>query len=129
GIAGIIAPTVSVASDKDALQLTFAAGRISAGRTGKTCLCSVKCHWRFTKTPYNSREPTLQPFNALTFQRSNDSRFNASTLQRFNEPHGAQSHPPFHRHRNLGARGTSSFPAAKSRRARPSCHRPDRVGF
>jgi len=55
----------------------------------QTCLCSVKCHWRFTKTPYNSREPTLQPFNALTFQRSNDSRFtlqrfNASTLQRFN---------------------------------------------
>src|SRR5437868_7681698 len=46
----------------------------------QTCLCSVKCHWRFTKTPYNSREPTLQPFNALTFQRSDASRF---TLQRF----------------------------------------------
>src|SRR4029077_15996599 len=72
----------------------------------------------FTKTPYNSREPTLQRFNHPRF-----------TIHDLTHPNGAQSHPSFPRHRNLGARRTSSFPAATSRCARRSCHRPDRIRF
>ena len=46
--------------DIDGLQLTFAAGRIPAGRTGKHA-CVPPNLWRVTKTPDNSRETPLNP--------------------------------------------------------------------
>src|SRR5882757_7858798 len=100
----------------------------------ETFVAQASCLWGQRATcPLTVSSPTRTRISPKRFTIHGNHRGDLTTppLQHsiIPGPNGAQPHPPFHRHRNLGARGTSSFPAAKSRRPCPRCRRPDRIGF